>query len=152
MNQVQLIKLTPIKVLHEKTVSNIININTDRKITGRMAIGGQIVFKFCIDLKLRLMPTGLKLHRKVLQRNTDRLPWSPLSAVWVPSANLPASGHLPMESLNLWMSAGGISQQLPHLSPRGRDRGIWIKITNEYRIRMLLVRAPELRVAQMQLK
>ena len=103
-------------------------------------------------LKLRLMLAGFKSHRKVLRLNTDRLPWSPLSAVWVPPANLPASGHLPMESLNLWLSAGGISQQLPHLSPCGRDRGIWIKITNEYRIHMPLVRAPELRVAQMQPK
>lgn len=151
MSQVQLIKLTPIKVLQEK-LSYTPPISIDRKLIVRIAIEGQIIFLILHLLKLCLMPTGFTLHRKVLRLNTDSLPWSPLSAAWVPSANLPASGHLPMESLNLWMSAGGISQQLPHLSPRGRDRSIWIKIANEYRIHMPLVRAPELRVAQMQPK
>lgn len=152
MTQVQLIKLTPIKVLQEKTVLNTTDINRQKRHCYDSYRRSDYFFLILHLLKLCLMPTGFKLHRKVLRLNTASLPWSPLSAAWVPSANLPASGHLPMESLNLRMSAGGISQQLPHLSPHGRDRGIWIKITNEYGIHMPLVRAPELRVAQMQPK
>lgn len=57
-----------------------------------------------------------------------------------------------MESLNLRMSAGGISLQTSTPEPYGRDTGILITITNEYRIHMQLVIALEPWITQMQAK
>lgn len=57
-----------------------------------------------------------------------------------------------MESLNLQMSAGGISLQTSTPEPYGRDTGILITITNEYRIHMQLVIALEPWITQMQAK